>query len=386
MLKALRQTNGSSASRSSNDAPWPYVAGPRRIEHPFLEFFAGSGLVAEGFKGLFKPVWANDICPKKAAVYAANHDSAHFQIGSIADIHGTDLPNAPLAWASFPCQDLSLAGSTDGIHAARSGLVWEWLRVMDEMQKRPPVLVAENVAGLVSLNGGSHYRSLHKALVDRGYRVGAMLINAELWVPQSRPRIFIVAIADGLSLPLALTSPGPNWLHSSALIRAAEGLPNWIWWAMPLPPQRKTTLDGIIEWDAPAQDDATQQRNLALISPRHAKLLGDLPQDLPFIAPGYKRTRNGRQVLELRFDRIAGCLRTPEGGSSRQLLLLRKNGKLACRLLTVREAARLMGAPDSYKLPVGYNEAYKAMGDGVAVPVARWLAQHLLLPLVEANI
>lgn len=94
----------------------------------FLEFFAGSGLVAQGLKPYFNVAWANDICAKKAAIYTANHGDAHFHHGSIADVKGSDLPNAQLSWASFPCQDLSLAGLTAGIHAERSGLVWQWLR------------------------------------------------------------------------------------------------------------------------------------------------------------------------------------------------------------------------------------------------------------------
>lgn len=137
----------------------------------YLEFFAGSGLVAEALRSFFKPLWANDICEKKAAVYSANHGSKHFHLGSIGDVAGSDLPASDMAWASFPCQDLSLAGMIEGIHGARSGLVWQWLRVIDEMPRRPPVLIAENVAGLVSVEGGSHYRLLHKALVERGYKV-----------------------------------------------------------------------------------------------------------------------------------------------------------------------------------------------------------------------
>jgi len=82
-----------------------------------LEFFAGSGLVAEGLKDVFKPVWANDICAKKAAVYSANHNANHFHLGSITNVKGQDLPYAPLAWASFPCQDISLADLPKSIHS-----------------------------------------------------------------------------------------------------------------------------------------------------------------------------------------------------------------------------------------------------------------------------
>lgn len=350
----------------------------------FLEFFAGSGLVAQGLSGYFQPAWANDICAKKAAVYTANHGGDHFHLGSVSDVSGTDLPGASLAWASFPCQDLSLAGLTGGIHASRSGLVWEWLRIMDEIPARPPVLVAENVAGLVSAAGGEHYRVLHRALIERGYVVGAMLIDAARWVPQSRPRIFVVAVDAGLDIPPEQLSPSPNWLHTEAICKAAEGLDNWVWWSMPEPSPREQKLSDIIEWDAPFAPQESDARNLKLISPRHRKILEGLPNTKPFAAPGYKRTRNGKQVLELRFDDLSGCLRTPEGGSSRQVIVIKKDGELHSRLLTVHEAARLMGTPETYKIPGSYNDGYRALGDAVAVPVAGWLAQHLLLPLVKA--
>ena len=101
-------------------------------------------------------------------------------------------------------------------------------------------------------------------------------------------------------------------------------------------------------------------------------------------ATGYRRMRHGEQRLELRFDGIAGCLRTPEGGSSKQYLVVKKNGETHARLLTVREAARLMGAPDSFILPGSYNDGYKAMGDAVAIPVARFIGERFLSRIAEA--
>jgi DNA (cytosine-5)-methyltransferase 1 len=353
-------------------------------KHEYLEFFAGSGLVAQGLKTMFRPIWANDIDQKKAAVYTANHTKKHFHLGSISDVDGKELPAASLAWASFPCQDLSLAGLAGGIHGKRSGLVWEWLRIIDEMEQQPSILVAENVLGLVSAAGGDHYRTLHGALTERGYKVGAMLLDAIRFVPQSRPRVFVVAVKEGVTLPAALTSATPTWLHPEAIQKVAVGLKNWVWWHMPLPPVREAVLADIVEFDADYANKISDERNIGLISPKHAALLDALPDTQTFVAPGYKRTRGGKQVLELRFDNVAGCLRTPSGGSSRQILVIRKNGTLNSRLLTVKEAARLMGAPESYKIPGSYNDGYKAMGDAVAVPVARWLATNLLLPLANA--
>lgn len=348
----------------------------------FVDFFAGSGLVTEGMSGIFRAVWANDISPKKAAVYTMNHGAEHFHLGSIVDVRGAELPTAQLAWGSFPCQDLSLAGLAAGIYAERSGLVWQWLRVIDEMTVKPRILVAENVVGLVSSAGGAHYRALHTALTERGYRVGAVLLDAARWVPQSRPRIFVIAVDASIDPGQEHIDDGPNWLHSEPIRRVAEGLKNWIWWRIPEPEPRRSTLADIVEWDAPFSNQESEERNLRLISPRHRATLDAVECDEQFVAPGYRRTRDGQQVLELRFDCTAGCLRTPEGGSSRQVLVFKKNGELRSRLVTVRETARLMGVRDSYLLPGSYNDGYKAMGDAVAVPVVRWLAMHLLRPLL----
>ena len=315
-------------------------------------------------------------------MYQANFGESHFQLGDIKDVHGDELPRAALGWASFPCQDLSLAGQMSGLHGKRSGLVWEWLRIVDEMgERKPPILVAENVSGLVSAEEGAHYRTLHQALKERGYRSGALALDAVRWVPQSRPRIFVVSVREGLDVS-AFSDRFPSWAHSSAVVKAAAGLDDFIWWKLPKPPMRETYLDDLIENEAPNDEEAATRRTLSLVAPKHqTRLLQELANGFR-VAPGYKRTRHGQQVLELRFDNIAGCLRTPEGGSSRQVLVLKEpNGKLVTRLLTVREAARLMGVRDDYKIPGTYNDGYRAMGDAVAVPVVHHLAQHLLAPI-----
>jgi DNA (cytosine-5)-methyltransferase 1 len=153
---------------------------------------------------------------------------------------------------------------------------------------------------------------------------------------------------------------------------------------LPKPPRRKTTLADIIEWDAADDDDERRKHVLSLVAPQHQRKANALSAKGDCVLPGYRRTRHGHQVLELRFDENAGCLRTPCGGSSRQVLLLRRDGKpWKTRLLTVRETARLMGASDKYVLPERYNDGYRAMGDAVAVPAASYLAKHLLAPLAE---
>ena len=173
------------------------------------EFFAGSGLVAYGLRGCSRLFGQTTSANKKAAVYEANFGCERFVLDDIKNIKGADLPFAHLSCSQLPCQDLSLAGSIGGIHASRSGLVWEWLRVLDEMDDKPKILLLENVAGLLSTNGGDNYRVLHMALVERGYQCGAVLLNASHFVPQSRPRVFIIAVQEDCPIPEELVGDRP---------------------------------------------------------------------------------------------------------------------------------------------------------------------------------
>jgi DNA (cytosine-5)-methyltransferase 1 len=360
-----------------------------------LEFFAGSGLVGNGLAPDFKVLWANDNSAKKGDVFKANHPTIEFDSRGIQDIRGDGIPYADLAWASFPCQDLSLAGNLNGLNAGtRSGLFWEWVRILGELDKqgkRPPILVAENVVGFVVAHQGRHFKLAFDALRDLGYRVGAVVIDAKTFLPQSRPRAFVIAVSkeietDGLCQPFP-SSP----FHPSGLIRACFAVndPGWIWWSLPGFHGLRPAFADICERSAPCDPLSKTRELCAMLSPVNKKKLDAAKRARIFLAgTGYRRSRpnesgESQQRLEIRFDGIAGCLRTPNGGSSRQTVILVENGTVRSRLMTVRECARLMGAPESYQIPGTYNDGYHAMGDAVAVPVTRWLAQCLLAPLAE---
>lgn len=360
-----------------------------------LDFFAGSGLARIGLEPDFRTVWANDICSKKAAVYDANAPGPPILVDSITNVRGTDLPAADLAWASFPCQDLSLAGNLTGIGSGtRSGLFWEWIRVLDELAavgRRPRLLAIENVVGFLIAHDGSNFASAYKALRARGYCAGAVVLDARDFVPQSRPRAFVIAADQDLPLT-DFVQDRPGHLHTRAVLTAADAVadPDWIWWKLPSPSGRVSALADLCDRHAPCESASRTAERLAMLSPRNKR---KLQQQLEYgrfaVGTGYCRTRpteNGRaQRLEIRFDGIAGCLRTPEGGSSRQVVLLVDRGAVRTRLMTVRECARLMGAPDTFDIPGTYNDGYRAMGDGVVVPVIRWLTRHLLAPLFHRS-
>jgi len=347
-----------------------------------VDFFAGSGLATEALKGYFHSAWANDICARKQAVFEANHPESTFHPGSIEEVSGTLLPAHSLSWASFPCQDLSLAGNMNGLNSERSGMVWEWLRILDELNSKPNIVVAENVKGLVSAKGGEHYLALHEALTVRGFKVGAVLLDAAHWVPQSRPRVFVIGVDPKLDLT-GFVDTGPNWLHPKVICSVASKAKDWLWWKLPEPTKRATSLEDLIDINEPMDDPDTVSHHLGLIPDNHWSKIEKAVEKGFCVFPGYKRIRNGKQVLEVRTDGLAGCLRTPSGGSSRQQLVIYKDGQYSTRLLTIREAASLMGAPSDYNIPGTYNQGYKAMGDAVAVPAVQYLAQHLLYPMAQ---
>ncbi len=349
-------------------------------------------------------LFANDIDAKKGSSYAANWGSEELRIDDVGNLATADLPGlADLAWASFPCQDLSLAGDYAGLKGERSGTFWLFWRLMKalvEERRAPSVVVLENVCGALTSHGGKDFAAIGSALVDGGYDFGAVVIDAKWFVPQSRPRLFVVAIRKTLTAPgdITQTEFDPAW-HPANLVGAYERLPerlkpSWIWWRLPAPPARTSTFADIVE-NEPAgvewHDAAETRRLLAMMSRLNRKKVERAKAMKTRMVGGvYKRTRldedgNRAQRAEIRFDDIAGCLRTPVGGSSRQSIMVVEREKVRTRLLAPREAARLMGLPDSYRLPEKYNEAYHLVGDGVVVPVVRFLAAHLLEPLLAGR-
>jgi len=360
----------------------------------FYDFFAGAGLATLGLGETWECAWANDNDPRKAAVYAANFQDGHFFLGDVAKFKATDLPNSTqLSWASFPCQDLSLAGWRRGLSADRSGVFWAFWRIMrDQFQNgsRPPIIVIENVVG--SLYGDS-FIGLCEALAALGMQFGALVIDARYFLPQSRPRVFIVAVDSRLDCSAFVgEEPVPQWTPK-ALRQSQSKLPDnlqqlWRWWKLPLPSiEGRPTLAKIIEKNPSGVEWHSKKETsylLSLMNATNRKKVRDAERsEKRHIGFVYKRMRDGEQRAEVRFDGITGCLRTPRGGSSRQTVIVVEDGTIRSRLLSAREAARLMGAPETFKLPARYNDAYKAMGDAVAVPVVRWLSEHLLEPLTR---
>jgi DNA (cytosine-5)-methyltransferase 1 len=371
----------------------------------FYEFFAGAGMARAGLGPDWNCLFANDFDFKKSATYNLNWGSGVLTTADIRQIEAVDLPGyADLAWASFPCQDLSLAGGGAGLKGERSGTFWPFWDVIKGLiadDRAPKIIAVENVCGAITSHNGKDFTSICTTFARAGYRFGALVIDAKHFLPQSRPRLFIVGVRADLTLPDGITTQEPSELwHTRALQTAHGALPpktraSWLWWALPKPPKRRARFADLIErvpkgvaWHMPAQTEAL----LAMMSDlNRSKVEAAQKSGKRMVGGVYRRTRHdafGRKVqrAEVRFDDIAGCLRTPAGGSSRQTIIVVEGPEVRTRLISPRETARLMGLPDTYKLPDNYNEAYHLTGDGLAVPVVRHLSRHILSPILASAI
>jgi DNA (cytosine-5)-methyltransferase 1 len=371
----------------------------------FYEFFAGGGMARLGLGRHWDCTFANEWSEKKASAYRAYFGaSPELKITDVSKLVMQDLPGVPdLVWASFPCQDLSLAGSGAGLDGVRSGTFrpfWRLIRGMATEGRAPRLVVLENVVGTLTSHSGGDFTSIVRSFTETGYRVGALVMDAVRFLPQSRPRLFLVGLHGETAIPsrLMCAAPSEPW-HTTSLIKAQEKLPgsfarSWVWWSLPTPKDTRPTLESVIEerptgvvWHA----EHETRRLLRLMAPPHRKRVEHaLRVGGCNIGTIYKRTRPNRkgemaQRAEVRFDGISGCLRTPVGGSSRQTVMVVDKKEVRTRLLSPREAARLMGVPDNYPLPTRYNDAYHVFGDGVAVPVVSWLEKHLLRPVAACR-
>lgn len=368
----------------------------------FYEFFAGGGMARAGLGTQWSCLFANDFDHKKGMAYQANWGTGgELKIGDVNAVTLDDLPgSADLVWGSFPCQDLSLAGGGAGLRGERSGTFYPFWIVVKELissGRAPKIIALENVLGTLTSHKGQDFEAICRTFADAGYIYGALIINASHFVPQSRPRLFVIGVRDDVEIDPALLSPEPlEPFHTKGLRKAVAGVStqvreNLVWWNIPTPCHRSSTFADLIEEDPTGVTWHTTEETRKLLSMMSATNLAKVNAakraERRMVGGVYKRTRldeNGVKVqrAEVRFDDIAGCLRTPAGGSSRQTIIVIDGKKVRSRLISTRETARLMGLAEDYKLPKNYNEAYHLTGDGVAVPVVRHLARHIFEPLL----
>jgi len=364
-------------------------------EKNFAEFFAGIGLMRIGLERAgWKVAFANDIDEDKWRMYRDHFgDTSEFVPGDVHKLDVAKVPSVALATASFPCNDLSLAGARKGLSGEQSSAFWGLVKILTEMRaRRPPMVLLENVTGFLTSHDGNDFRDALLALNRLGYAVDAFIIDAARFVPQSRQRLFVVGTRTESSSAINET---PSFYEGDCRPAALADFILWnpeINWRirdLPRLPDSNLKLADVLE-DLSPNSVAWWSRKrceylLSQMSRRH-RAVAEAMIGGSEITYGtvFRRVRNGKSMAELRTDGIAGCLRTPRGGSGRQILFAAGNGQFSVRLLTGRECARLMGVED-FRLDVPLNQALFGFGDAVCVPVIAWIAEHYLNPVWEEN-
>jgi DNA (cytosine-5)-methyltransferase 1 len=372
-----------------------------QLEKTAADFFAGIGLVS---LGLVKQGWevkyAIDHSEAKQRMYEANFRSGHYHVKKIEDVKGEELPKVTLAHASFPCTDTSIAGARRGMDSGESSTFWEFARIVGEMGSenglgKPPFLLIENVEGFLTSGESQDLVAAIEALNSLGYAVDMLLINAARFVPQSRVRLFLIGVLGELGQSAETveakldqsTDARPNKIKT--FIRKN---PHLIWHLRDLPdlPVNSLKLKDIIDPRAEWWPRGRADYLFSQMFDRHREEVRRLMQNQHW---SYRtvfrrmRVRDGskQSTAEVRTDGIAGCLRTPKGGSGRQIVIRVGKGQYDARLLNARETARLMGAND-YKLDeqLSLNDALFGFGDAVCVSVIQWIAENYLEPLVKS--
>ena len=283
------------------------------------EFFAGIGLVRLAIERHgWRVVFANDIDPDKFSLYQDNFGSNHFNLGDIHKLNPADIPPCDLFTASFPCNDLSIAGAWAGLEGKESSAFWGLIKILEDLgDRRPALVMLENVVGFLQSRGGKDFETALLALNRVGYAVDAFILNAVHWVPQSRARLFVVAKsrpANAARNPFAMESDS----RPEALFNFINLHQNIRWDIRDLPalPKPRFALKEIVE-DLPDDDphwwDAKRAKYFFnQLSEKHlfqARLL--IGQKIYHYATAFRRVRYGKSMAELRTDGIAGCLRTP---------------------------------------------------------------------------
>jgi DNA (cytosine-5)-methyltransferase 1 len=390
---------------------------PETVEHTVsdgptcIEFFAGIGLTHLGLSSHgWRCLYANDIEPKKRRMYEACFGPADYY--HVEDVWKTEkilarIPARPvdLATASFPCVDLSLAGNLKGLSGDDSGAFYGFIKAMKKLRQQgraPRAVLIENVIGFLSSHDGKFFRVALQQLADLGYFLDAFVVDAKHFTPQSRPRVFIVGferslmpakryqgyLFDGDSLATFRENPEPlestirprRLLEKLGTTKLKTG---WVPLCLPQLPRENRNLDQCIDTDD-SQDwwkEWRVKKHLAEMHPTHLRRITALKKGNNIsVGTIYRRVREGKSRSEIRTDGLAGCLRTPRGGSSKQIVFTAGQGKIRMRWMSPREYARLQGCPD-YPIKVDRNEALWGFGDAVCVPVISWIAENVLSQL-----
>ena len=326
----------------------PSVDETAKMPLTVAEYFAGIGLFRMGLEAAgWQVVYANDWSAERAQMYHGFFGD-DYHIEDIFSVNPDAIPPATLATCSFPCIDLSLAGKQQGINAKHSGAFWGFYEVLKKQDSQAPLIVLlENVAGWMYSNHGNDFHATAKSLNELGYACDVFMLNARCFVPQSRPRLFMIGVkaerGEVNQQHIGYRSKRLMPVRLKELMTANDSI-GWAHLDIPEPPPYKNTgfSDDIVEKmppDSPSWWDKEKvDKHIQMMSASHLKLVKDLAsQDRERFRTFFRRRRADGQRAEVRSDDIAGCLRTAVGGSGKQFLVAAGHGSIRMRTLTARK-------------------------------------------------
>lgn len=332
----------------------------------FIDLFAGIGACRQGFESAGgECVFTCEWDKHSQLTYSANFGDDSPIAADICDVKTDDIPDHDVLLAGFPCQPFSIAGVSKknalgrphGFACEAQGtLFFEVARILRE--KRPAAFMLENVKNLERHDKGKTFAVIRNTLENElGYHISYRVIDAQLYVPQHRERIFIVGFRDPTKFDWSdLWAPEPGFNNLRSILHPEDG-------------------------SQPAEPPFTTGPK-AKVNPKYI-LTDHLWQYLQDYAAKHRAKGNGFGFGLVGPDDISRTLSARYYKDGSEILISRGAGKNP-RRLTPRECARLMGWPDTFRIPVSDTQAYRQFGNSVAVPVVSEVAR-LMKPHVIAS-
>ena len=332
-------------------------------EFTFVDLFAGIGGLRLGFEQaggrcVFTSEW--DHYAQKT--YIANFGAAHPIAGDITEVNAADIPDHNVLLAGFPCQPFSLAGVVKknalvrphGFACSTQGtLFFDVQRIIAE--KRPAAFLLENVRNLVSHNAGRTYNVIMDVLENElGYSVHPMIVDGRRFVPQSRQRILLVGFRENV---------GFDWERLLSDMPSTDEGPRL---GSILHPEDGSELD--VDAGRYLEEDGSVRSRYTLSDGLWAYLQQ--------YAARHRAAGNGFGCSVFGPDNVSRTLSARYYKDGSEALIHQGDGRNP-RRLTPRECARLMGFPDSFRIPVSDTRAYKQFGNSVVVPLMAAVAKEM---------
>lgn len=334
---------------------------PREADFTFVDLFAGIGGMRLAFEEIGgRCVFTSEWDEYAQKTYIENFRDGHPVHGDITKIPSSDVPDHDVLLAGFPCQPFSIAGVSKKNALGRSHgfadetqgtLFFDVARIIKA--KQPRAFLLENVKNLISHDRGRTFDVILRTLrVELGYDVHAKIIDAAHFVPQHRERILIVGFREPVMFDWdILELPGTGKKRMRDILHRKDGG----------------------EPDLPWDEGRFFDHDRRAVNAKYT-LTEHLWNYLQRYAEKHREKGNGFGFGLVGADSVARTLsaRYYKDGSE---ILIRQSGKRSPRRLTPRECARLMGFPDSFRIPVSDTRAYKQFGNSVVVPVLKETAR-----------